>query len=153
MTLTEYRRYYLDLTLGILGGNHAHFEITMPSDEQRKAEYDNYRAGLTVLALVSLIEGNFLAKSDLKALRNFQHASNVPPSVNQLHFSGFIYLRDCFAHNPLAKLLSTGANTTAFLAAIAAGQFTFATVSGQAVRIENTHQLHLIVLRFFGENV
>ena len=153
MTLPEYRRYYLDLTLGILGGNHAHFAITMPAEIKRKADYDNYRAGLIVLALVSLIEANFLSKSDLKALRNFQPASGVTTAVDQLHLSGFIYLRDCFAHNPIANLLPPGPNTTAFLAAVAAGTFPFATVSGQALRIENTHQLHLLVLRLFGEIV
>jgi hypothetical protein len=153
MTLAEYRRFYLDLILGILGGNHAHFAITMPTEVQRKAEYDNYRAGFTVLALMSLIEANFLSKSDLKALRNFQSTSSIPATINQRHLSGFIYLRDCFAHNPLAILLSSGANTTAFLAAISAGQFPFASISGQNLRIEGTHELHLLVLRFFGENV
>lgn len=153
MTLSEYQRFYLDLSLGILGGNHAHFAITMPTDNQRKAEYDNYRAGLTVLALVSLIEANFLSKSDLKALRNFQPASSILPTVNQLHLSGFIYLRDCFSHNPLAILLSSGTNTTAFLAAVASAQFPFASISGQNLRIESTHELHLLALRLFGEDV
>ncbi len=152
MTVTEYRRYYLDLTLGVLGGNHAHFDITTPSDEQR-AIYNNYLAGLTVLALVSLIEANFLSKGEMKALRNFQTVQSLPHAIHQVHLSSFIYVRDCFAHNPLAKLLPPGDNTTAFLAAVCNGMFSFASVSGQDIKILNTHQLHLIVLRFFGENV
>ena len=153
MTLSEYRRYYLDLTLGILGGNHAHFSITMPDDSTQKAEYDNYRRGLTVLALVSLAESNLITEADFKALRKFEPTAIVPSTVNQTHLSGFIYLRDCVAHNPATTLLSGGKNTEAFLSAVASGQFPFATVSGSSLSIGNTHELHLIVLRLYGENV
>jgi hypothetical protein len=152
MTLAEYRRYYLELTLGVLGGNHAHFDITMPDDTARKAKYDNYRRGLTVLALVSLAESNLITEGDFKALRKFEPTTGIPSIVNQTHLSGFIYLRDCVAHNPDTNLLSGGKNTAAFASAIASGQFPFANVSGSALRIGNTHELHLIVLRLYGEN-
>lgn len=153
MTLSEYRRYYLDLTLGILGGNHAHFSITMPDHTTKKREYDNYRRGLIVLALVSLAESNLITKADFKALRKFQSAVAVPSSVNQTHLSGFIYLRDCVAHNPATTVLSGGSNTAAFLAVVASGHFPFANLSTATLSIKDTHELHLIVLRLYGENV
>lgn len=152
MTVSEYRRYYLDLTLGVLGGNHGHFDIVERTDEQRAA-YNNFLKGLTVLALVSLIEANFLSKTEMKAIRNFQTIPRLPKSIHQIHLSSFIYLRDCFAHNPFAKLLPPGSNTTAFLAAISNGAFSFASITGQDIKINETRPLHLTVLRFFGENV
>jgi hypothetical protein len=153
MTLAEYRRFYLDLTLGVLGGNHAHFAITMPYDTAQKAEYDNYRRGLLLLTLVSLAEANLISDSDFKALRKFEPATAISSTINQTHLSGFIYLRDCVAHNPATNLLSGGKNTAAFRAAVAAGQFPFVSVTGTSLTIKNTHELHLIVLRLYGENV
>lgn len=153
MTLAEYRRYYLDLKLGVLGGNHGHFVITMPDKTERKANYDNFRRALLVLTLVSLAESNLIVASDFKALRKFKPAATVPSTVNQTHLSGFIYLRDCVAHNPAATLLSGGKNTAAFLAAVTSGQFPFVTVSGSSLSIGNVNELHLIVLRLYGENV
>lgn len=153
MTLAEYRHYYLDLTLGILGGNHGHLAITMPDDTTKKTEHDNYRRGLTVLTLVSLAESNLITEGDFKALRKFEPTTGVPSVVNQTHLSGFIYLRDCVAHNPATTLLSGGKNTAAFVSAVSSDQFPFATVSGSALSIGNTHELHLIVLRLYGENV
>lgn len=154
MTLSEYQRYYIDLTQGVLGSNHAHFSITMLEDT-RKMEYDNYRRGLVVLALVSLAESNLITEGDFKALRKFQPAVTIPATVNQVHLSGFIYLRDCVAHNPATTLLSGGKNTEAFLSVVASGQFPFVTISGRALHIEDkdTHALHLIVRRLYGEHV
>jgi hypothetical protein len=152
MNLQQYRTYYLDLILGTLGGNRTHFDLTDETGDARTRS-TLYLGGLTVLALVSLIEANFLSKQDLKAIRNFGTPTNLPPSVNRIHLSCYTYIRDCFAHNPEAKLLTPGSNTTEFLSAIQSGQFPFCSVSNNQVRVTNTHELHLIVLRFFGEAV
>ena len=148
MTITEYRRYYLDLTLGVLGGNHGHFDITEPSTDQLEI-YNNYSNGLIVLALVSFLDARFLSKSELKVLRNFEPVARIPSTIHQVHLSSYIYLRDCFAHNPFAKLLPEGQNTTAFLAAIDSGKFSFASVAEQRIRILDTNPLHRIILRLF----
>jgi hypothetical protein len=152
MNLTDYRSYYLNLILGTLGGNHAHFKITDESGEA-VAKSAAYRRGLTVLALVSLIEANFLSKQQLRELRGFQTPQGLPASVNLTHLSCYIYLRDCFAHNPNAAILPPGANTTGFVNAVNSGTFTYATVQGTQIDVTDTHELHLIVLRLFGENV
>ena len=152
MTLADYRTYYLDLILGTLGGNHAHLAITDETGDatERSARY---RRGLTVLALVSLIESNFLSKQDLKTLRKFEVPITFPSKVNSTHLACYIYVRDCFAHNPEALLLPQGTNTTGFLLALQSGHFPFGNVSDTQVAVNDTHQLHLIVLRFFGEPV
>lgn len=64
MTPAHYRAYYLDLILGTLGGNRAHFAITDETGDAT-ARSVRYRTGLTVLALVSLIEANFLSKQEV----------------------------------------------------------------------------------------
>jgi hypothetical protein len=152
MTLTHYRVYYLDLILGTLGGNRAHFTITDETGEAA-ARSAKYRSGLVVLALVSLIEANFLSKQDLKTIRNFGVPPTLPRSVNPTHLACYIYIRDCFAHNPEAHLLPSGTNTSGFLSALQSGNFLFGSVLGTQVVVNNTHELHLIVLRFFGESV
>lgn len=152
MNTQQYRKYYLDLILGTLGGNQTHFDLTDETGEA-SARSTLYRGGLKVLALVSLIEANFLSKKDLKAIRNFGKPTNIPSGVNRIHLSCYTYIRDCFAHNPEAKLLTPGSNTTGFLLAIQSGQFPYCSVSNDQVRETNTHELHLIVLRFFGEPV
>ena len=152
MTPKHYNAYYLNLILGTLGGNHAHFAMTDETGEAtvRSAQY---RSGLVVLALVSLIEANFLSKQTLKTIRNFGAPTSLPASVDPTHLACYAYVRDCFAHNPEAHLLPHGINTTGFLSAVQSGRFPFACLSGTRVLVNNTHQLHLIVLRFFGEPV
>jgi hypothetical protein len=152
MTPTHYRAYYLDLILGTLGGNRTHFAITDETGEAA-VRSAHYRSGLVVLALVSLIEANFLSKQDLKTIRNFGAPPSLPPSVDSIHLACYAYVRDCFAHNPEAHLLPQGINTTGFLSAVKSGRFPFAGLSGPQVVVNDTHQLHLIVLRFFGEPV
>jgi hypothetical protein len=152
MTLGHYRAYYLDLILGTLGGNHAHFAITDETGEA-SVRATHYRRGLVVLALVSLIEANFLSKQDLRVIRKFGALPSLPPSVDSNHLACYAYIRDCFAHNPEAYLLPQGSNTTGFLSAVQSGRFPFAGLSGDQVVVNDTHQLNLIVLRFFGEPV
>jgi hypothetical protein len=153
MRVEEFSRYYLNLTLGALCGNHAHFQITCGDDDSTKEEYDKYRSGLIVLALISFIESNFLSKQQIKDLRNFKTVIGIPPSIDQTHLSCYLYLRDCYAHNPFSELLPSGVNTSGFIQAINSHNFEFASVTGNTVVIENTHELKLLVLRFFGENV
>lgn len=152
MTLEHYRAYYLDILLGTLGGNRAHFSITDETGEaaERSAKY---RRGLMVLALISLIEANFLSKAELKEIRKFGVPSSLPQGLNPTHLACFTYVRDCFAHNPDALLLPPGQNTTSFLNALQSGGFPFCEISGNQVVVKDTHELHLIVLRFFGESV
>lgn len=152
MTPANYRAYYLDLILGTLGSNRAHFAITDETGDAT-ARSVRYRSGLTVLALVSLMEANFLSKQELKAIRNFGTLSTLPPRVDPAHLSCYVYIRDCFAHNPEAPLLPPGNNTAGFLAAVQSGRFPFGSALGTQVVVNDTHPLHLIVLRFFGEPV
>jgi hypothetical protein len=159
MTREEYSRFYVDFIVTILGPSvkrEANCDLKLQSDLKRQAEYENQKNGLVVLALVSFIESNFLQKADLKQLRQFQAPQTVlPPTVNAAHLSCFIFLRDCFAHNPAAVLLGPGTNTSAFTAAVTTGTFPWASVAGQSVTVDSAglHELHLIVLRFLGENV
>lgn len=159
MNITEYSNWYIRFLLTAIGPavrREAANDHRIAADPAMQADFENKKNGLMVLALVSIIESNFLTKSDLKALRNFNAPSTtLPTSVNQLHLSGFIYLRDCFAHNPSGKLLSSGHNTSAFCAAVSSGTFPWATISGQDITIEPTavHELHLNILRFYGQAV
>jgi hypothetical protein len=152
MSVDEYRTYYLDLVLGTLGGNHSHFEIT---DETGVAsqQSNRYRNGLVVLALVSLLEANFFSPQDVRCLRNFGVPAGFPANVDATHVACYLYIRDCFAHNPKGVLLSRGNNTSAFLGAVQSGRFTFTHVVGNEIYATDTHNLHLIVLRFFGQPV
>jgi hypothetical protein len=159
MTQSEYAAYYIRFLVTTLGPSvkrEAHNDEALQNDLALQADLENKKNGLIVLALVSFIESNFLTKTDLKLLRQFQAPSTViPPSVNTAHLSSFIYLRDCFAHNPDAVLLGAGTNTSAFSTAVASGAFPWATISGKSITVIPTgiHQLHLNVLRLFGENV
>jgi len=153
MLINDYRGYYLDLTLGIIAGNHAHFQITMEPDDPKKVIYKNYQRGLTVLALVSLIESNFLNKKEMRALRKFEAVPDLNSTINQDHLSCYIYLRDCYAHNPFSKLLTLGTNTDKFKATLNSNNFPFARIEENNVYIVDTHELHLLVLRFYGEPV
>lgn len=153
MSKEEFNQYYLDLTLGALGGNYAHFQIVYGDDNSKKNKLDNYRSGLIVLALVSFIESNFLDREQIKNIRNFRTVDRIPPSINQTHLSCYFYLRDCYAHNPFSNLLSSGPNTKGFEEALASNNFRFASILENKVVIENTHELKLLVLRFFEENV
>ncbi len=153
MSVEDYRRYYLDLTQGILAGNHAHFQITMAHDDPKRIIYKNYQCGLTVLALISLIESNFITKPQLKALRKFEEVPTLNSAINQEHLSCYIYLRDCYSHNPFSKLLPTGTNTDNFIAKINSNNFPFAQIQGDNVSIVDTHQLHLLVLMFYNQFV
>jgi hypothetical protein len=159
MTLDEYRRYYTDFIITILGpsvNREAHCDLKLQKDSKRQAELENWKNGIIVVELVSFIESNFLQKSALKKLRQFGVLGAMLPSpVNQTHLSCFIYLRDCFAHSPTGVLLGPGANTSGFIGAVASGAFPWAMVDGQNVVIvpAGLHELHLIALRFFGEKV
>lgn len=156
MNVEEYRRYYLDLTLGTFGGNHAHFVCSIENITEREAALDKsrkMRQRQIVFHLVSLIETEFI-QGDMRVLRNFSTAPTVPASVNSIHLSCFIYIRDCVGHHASAKLFaSTQPNTIGFMNAITSGAFPYATLNGDFIDCANTHELHLIVLRFFGQSV
>lgn len=121
MTKQEYLTYKLDLTLGVLGGGHAHFAIT-DEDGQRRPEFDNLRGGLTVLAPISLIESRFLRgppRGTMRRLRNFQPILTLASTIDQRRLSCYLYIRDCFGHDPKAKLFpSTQLNTIGFESAL-----------------------------------
>lgn len=159
MNITEYSNWYIRFLLTAIGPavqREAANDPKLTTDSIMKADFENKKNGLMVLALVSIIESNFLTKSDLKALRNFNPPSTtIPTSVNQAHLSGFIYLRDCFAHNPSGKILGSGQNTTSFCSAVASDTFPWATIVGHDMIIDpkSIHELHLNILRFYGQDV
>ena len=157
MNVEEYRRYYLDLTLGTFGGNHAHFVCSIENITEREAAIDKsrrVRQRQIVFHLISLIETEFLSQDDMRALRKFSTVPSVPATVNSTHLSCFIYIRDCVGHHASAKLFaSTQPNTIGFMNAITSGAFPYATLNGDFIDSANTHELHLIVLRFFGQSV
>ena len=159
MTQSEYAAYYIRFlvtTLGPAVKREAKNDEGLQKDAALQADLENKKNGLIVLTLVSFIESNFLTKPDLKLLRQFQPPTTaIAPSINITHLSCFIYLRDCFAHDPNAVLLGAGTNTSSFCAAVFSGAFPWATISGQSITVvpNGIHELHLNVLRFFGENV
>jgi hypothetical protein len=159
MTIEEYRNYYIRFLVTIIGpsvNREAHNDPALASDLALQADFENKKTGLMVLSLVSLIEANFLSKQDMRALRSFTAPQTpLPVTVKLDHLAGCIYLRDCVAHNPNGSLLPQGQNTTEFNAAVAGGAFPWVAIQGQAISISPkiTHELHLNVLRFFGENV
>jgi hypothetical protein len=159
MTLSDYSFWYIRFLLTAIGPavrREAANDFKLASDPALQADFENKKNGLMVLGLVSIIESNFLTKPDLKALRKFRMPSvALPASVNQSHLSCFIYLRDCFAHNPSGKLLRSGRNTSSFCSAVSSGTFPLAAIAGQDVTIapRATHELHLNILRFYGQPV
>ena len=159
MDIADYRRFYIDFVVTILGPSvkrEATCDIKLAADVARQEVYENQKNGLVILALVSLIEANFLTKAQLKELRGFSASpSGVPVAINPLHLASFVYIRDCFAHSPFAKLLPSGPNTSAFLAAVRSRAFPWASSTGSDIRVipAGLHELHLIVLCFFGEAV
>ena len=159
MTQAEYATYYIHFIVTILGpsvNREAHNNLGLQADLVLQADLENKKNGLVVLTLVSFIESNFLTKADLKLLRQFQAPTTpLPSAVNAAPLSSFIYLRDCFAHNPSGVLLGAGTNTSSFCAAVASGAFPWAIISGKSITVVPTgiHELHLNVLRFFGRNV
>lgn len=157
MNVDEYGKYYLDLTLGTFGGNQAHFDCSYEDLIEREAAIDKsrrVRQRQIVFHLISLIETEFLNKANMKALRKFKRVPTVPASVNSTHLSCFIYIRDCVGHHASAKLFApTQPNTIGFMNAITSGAFPYATLNGDFIDSANTHELHLIVLRFFGQSV
>jgi hypothetical protein len=153
MLVEDYRKYYLDLTQGVMSSHSGHFQITLEKDDPKKITYQNYQRGLTILALISLIESNFLTKPQVRALRKFEVVPDLNNSINQEHLSCFIYLRDCYAHNPFSKLLPAGGNTDKFREALNSDNFPFAQIQEDDVHILNTHELHLLVLRFYDQPV
>jgi hypothetical protein len=159
MTVEEYRSYYIRFLVTIIGpsvNREVHNEPALASDLALQADLENKKTGLMVLSLVSLIEANFLSKQDMRALRSFTAPPTpLPAAVSLEHLAGCIYLRDCVAHNPNGALLPPGQNTTAFTAAVAGQTFRWAAIQCQAVRIspQVTGELHLNVLRFYGETV
>ena len=159
MTKYEYANYYINFivtTLGPAVKREAQNDQGLAADTALEADLENKKTGLIVLALVSFIESNFFTKNDMRLLRKFQEPIDALPStVNATHLSSFIYLRDCFAHNPMGVLLGPGPNTSAFCTAVTSGLFCWATISGQSLTVSPAciHELHLNVLRFFGEIV
>lgn len=158
MTLKEYKSFYIDYIETILKPavyREAHIDSNLGSNQVLQSQLQQYSYGLMVLALVSIIEANFLGQRTLKDLRNFRVPSSLSPAINPVHLSCFIYLRDCFAHNPDRVLFSSGNNTEGFKNAIANKSFPFATIEDEKVLIggKAAHALHLIILRFFGEDV
>lgn len=159
MTLEEYRSYYIRFLVTIIGPSvkrEAHNEPALASDLPLQVDLENKKTGLMVLTLVSLIEANFLSKQDMRALRSFTvPPTPLPASVALDHLASCIYIRDCVAHNPSGVLLPPGQNTTAFIAAVAGRAFPWAAINSQSISIspQVTHELHLNILRFFGENV
>jgi hypothetical protein len=152
MTVEEYRSFYLDLTLGALGGNRAHFEIT---DEKgpRRVAYDSYRQGLVTLALVSLLESRFLTRGQIRCLRTFSPVADLPRNIDQVQLSCFLYVRDCFAHNPFGEIFEAGRNTLVFEEYVRDGKFPHLKLSQNKIKSVNNHELHLIILRFYKQNV
>ena len=148
MTHAEVLAFYNDLTLGALGGNHAHFSITH-ANEPKLETYRNLRRGLVVLSLIAFIESNFLTAPQLKKLRKFEATPGISVSINRTHISGYIYIRDCFAHSSHSLLLSLGPNTSAFIYAVNTGAFPFARISGDNLYVNSHHDLKLIILKFF----
>lgn len=152
MNHAEYSRYYNRLLPAVLGGNHAHFDIAELNSTEKKA-YPNCLHGFQVMALIAFIESNFLSSSDARSLRNFSNVSRIPLTVNQKHLSGYYYIRDCFAHNPLGKMFPAGdPNSTKFLNAIDTNEFPYARIDGDTVVIKDVHPLHLIVLGLYEIN-
>lgn len=157
MTLDEYKRFYIDFVVTVLDPavkREASCDLKLQADPARQAEYENLKNGLVILALVSFIESNFLTKQQMRQLRQFRSCTSpMPTSINPTHISCFIYIRDCIAHGPSAQLLSNGLNTESFLSVIKSGQFPWASVTSATLDIGGAHELHLNVLRFFGETV
>lgn len=158
MTVEEYKRFYVDFVLTILNpavAQEVSNDPVLRSNPARQAEYQNLVGGLVILALVSFVESNFLSTAQLKSLRNFAGcAPPLPSKVNLTHLSCFVYIRDCFAHDPSGQLLSGGTNTTQFLAALQSGAFPWASIAGSTVSLTGaSHELHLMILRFFGQEV
>lgn len=159
MTKSEYAKYYTEFiatTLKSAIEREANIDTKLRGNPALRSDLENKKNGLIVLALVAFIESNFLSKPDLRLLRSYQlPTASLPASINPIHLSSFIYLRDCFAHNPSGVLLSPGTNTTSFCSAVSNGGFPWAQINGQSVIIDPAgfHELHLQVLRFFGENV
>ncbi len=157
LNVDEYRKYYLDLTLGTFGGNQAHFDCSYEVSNEREVAIEKSRKTRQrqiVFHLVSLIETEFLSHDDMRALRKFLTLASVPAAVNSTHLSCFIYIRDCVGHHASAKLFApTQPNTMCFANAVASGTFPHVTLNGDFIDSANTHELHLIVLRFFGQSV
>jgi hypothetical protein len=159
MTIQEYSAYYTDFlvtTLGPAVKREADSDIGLKNDQARQVDLENKKNGLIVLLLVAFIESNFLKKPVLTELRQFKAPkTGIPNSVDPLHLSCFVYLRDCFAHDPQAVLLPGGQNTTDIKNAVSKGLFPWVTISGSSIKVgsEGILALHHIVLRFFGETV
>ena len=150
MTFEEYKRYYWNLTNFVLGGNEANLSIKELSLAEKSNCFNNLY-GLTILALITFIESNFLTKRELRSLRNFEETNSIPSEIHQSHLSCFIYIRDCFAHNPSAYLLPPATNTEGFLSVI--GNFSGADVFDDRILIKpnSIHQLHLIIRILYGK--
>ena len=149
---TEYKQYYQLLTAGILGGNEGNLAIMQASNID-VSQFTNYRSGLIILSLVAFTESNFFEKSDFKLLRNFDTVENFPIGVHQLHLSCYIYIRDCFAHNPKAVMFSGGRNTEGFKLAVNSGQFNAASITGNEIKINESceHSLHMIIRALYEQ--
>lgn len=159
MNKSEYAEYYLGFLLTTIGSSvkrEANNDSGLKNNIAQQMTYENKKNALLILSLVSFIESNFITKADFKLLRQFKTPSVLPPiSINCINLSCFIYLRDCFAHNPDGVLLGSGVNTTNFCNSISTGVFPFATISGQSITIDpkGIPELHLYILRFYGDNV
>ena len=121
MTIDEYKVYYIDFVQDILGPavKRANGDLKLQADPARQARYENLKNGLLILGMVSFIESNFLQRAQIKSLRKFEPClPPLPAKVNATHVSCYLYIRDCVAHDPSAKLLPPGLNTTGFCAAV-----------------------------------
>jgi hypothetical protein len=156
MTLDEYSNYYMSFVVLALGSSVDRAARQLPDVDRNtgvESDYKNKMSGLIVLLLVSVIEANFLSKQDFNKLRNFsQPDCSLPAGADLNEISSFIYIRDCFAHDPTGSIFDSGDNTIAFKDEILKGAFPYASISNGklVVRPDATHQLHLTVRRFFG---
>jgi hypothetical protein len=159
MDIANYRSYYIRFIVTTLAPSVKRAVNNDPEVANNPvfvADLENWKNGLCILALVAFIEANFLSSIQIKLLRKFQAPlPQLPQAVNLTHLSCFIYMRDCFAHDPNGLLFPGQQNTNNFLAAISGGKFAWAAQSSQKISVvpNGIHELHLIILRLFGEQI
>lgn len=159
MTIEEYRNWYIRFLITTIGPSvkrEANNDQKLASDQLMLTDFENKKNGIMILLLVSILESNFLTREDLRNLRNFETSTTVLPiSINQHHLSCFIYLRDCFAHNPSGIALNDGNNTRCFRLALESGTFNLATILDNHIKINPNaiHEMHLNILRLFEQEV
>ncbi len=159
MNISEYNSWYMGFVKAVICpavSVASKNDIKLGKDSELQEKLEVRKNMLIVVNLVAVIEAHFLSGSQPRELRKFEALSNpLPHAVDETHLSCFYYLRDTYAHNGDAVLFPSSTNTTQFLSSVSSGSFPFASVTDQSIAINgNTvHELHLIVLRLFGENV